>query len=264
MRIIDCILALSLASAAHAGLLSIAFERHAGTTEVAATGSFEVPLVMDISLDDGTGVPAAAAQAEAQQVYEEPEQDAEEIYSTAPANTPAPLISNEEMKPIPQEPVVQTPAPQQPTAETTSSIERVTTPPKSQAKKTDATPRKQKAQPSKPSKSSTGGTSKRRAGAPGKGAVRSYAAKLRRWVERHKRYPGEARRKRLQGAVRLWVKINRDGTVLASRVTRKSGIVQLDNVTAGLARRASPFPQIPPEFGRTTYTFSVTLRYSLN
>ena len=258
MRVIDYILALTLAGAAHAGVLSLAVSERMGTTQYAAEGSFEVPLIMDISLDEGEGVPAAAAEAQAE-AYEETPQ-------TPPVKNLAPEISKQdkqEMKPVPQEPVVQTPVSRQPAIETTASIQQITAPPKPQTKKSDVTPPKQKAKPSRPSIPSTGGKSKRRAGSPSKGAVKSYALKLRRWVERHKQYPGEARRKRQQGKVRLWVKINRNGAVLASRVTRKSGIAQLDKATAGLARRASPFPRIPPDFGRATYTFSVTLRYSL-
>lgn len=149
-------------------------------------------------------------------------------------------------------------------AETDPSVERLL---RFKPRKKPPPPKHRPASPTKtkrtPSKPSATGTTKRHTGAPDPGVLKNYSATLRRWVARHKQYPNAARRKKLQGAVRLWIRINRNGVVIASRVTRASGVALLDKATESLPRRASPFPPIPSGVKRDTFSFSVTLRYSI-
>jgi len=92
-------------------------------------------------------------------------------------------------------------------------------------------------------------------------AKASYAKKLLRHVERRKRYPRAAAGKRISGATRLAITINRSGSLVGARVTGSSGHRVLDDAAVATARRAAPFPRPPQGVGGSTISFSVTLRF---
>lgn len=231
MRLGDWTAAFLVAGAAHAALLGLVSIDDPGTSDLVSPGSFDQPAVLSISLDDGAGLPA-----------EDVSPDSPHI-GLPDAAEPAELTTASQLTAPPVLPREKPAANKQPEAK-----------PKRKAG------RKRSSRPSAQASSN----SKRRAGAPAQGSVRAYSLKLRRWIERHKRYPREARRKRLEGTVRLWIKIDRNGAVLASRITKGSGMAVLDSATAKLPRRASPFPPIPRDVGKSSFSFSVNLRYALN
>jgi len=231
MRLGDWTAAFLIAGAAHAALLGLVEIDDPGTSDLASPGSFDQPAVLSISLDEGAGLPAEDVSPDS-------------TYNGMPdAGQPAELTTSPQMSTPPVLP-----------REKPAANVRLEAKPKREAG------RKRSSRPS----GQVSSNSRHRAGAPAQGSVRAYSLKLRRWIERHKRYPREARRKRLEGTVRLWIRIDRNGAVLASRVTRGSGMAVLDNATAKLPRRASPFPPIPREVGKSTFSFSVNLRYALN
>lgn len=67
------------------------------------------------------------------------------------------------------------------------------------------------------------------------------------WVESigNQNYPEEARRKRIFGAVRLAVTINRDGSVAGVEILHSSGQRVLDQAAVRIVRLAMPFAPIP-------------------
>lgn len=78
---------------------------------------------------------------------------------------------------------------------------------------------------------------------PTRAAIASWQRLLLAQLERHKRYPSQARGK--VGEARLEFTIDRDGNVLTSRVVHSSGSEALDAAALTLIKSAAPMP-IPP------------------
>ena len=66
-------------------------------------------------------------------------------------------------------------------------------------------------------------------------------------LERHKRYPSRARRRRQEGVVSVRLTLNRNGYVLERRIAVSSGVSALDAEALALIDRAQPLPPPPPE-----------------
>jgi protein TonB len=105
-----------------------------------------------------------------------------------------------------------------------------------------------------------GGTSGKADG--GKSKDRYYA-ELAAWLERHKRYPSQARKMGQEGIVRVRFVIDRTGKVLSHRIESSSGHTALDNAASELLRRASPMPAIPASMGQSRLEIVVPIAYRL-
>ena len=83
--------------------------------------------------------------------------------------------------------------------------------------------------------------------AMGGGAVgrpsNDYMHRLRYWLGRHKTYPEEARRRRMQGVAHLYFRVTRDGRVLEHSIRKSSGFPLLDGEAEAMLRRAQPLPK---------------------
>lgn len=79
----------------------------------------------------------------------------------------------------------------------------------------------------------------------------------------HRRYPGEARKQRLQGVVAVRFTLDGAGHVLSMSVARSSGYAALDQAALDVLTLADPLPAIPPEFGKDRLTVTVPIEYSL-
>ena len=79
------------------------------------------------------------------------------------------------------------------------------------------------------------------------GAQADYAATLLAWLERHKKYPRRAQRRRQEGVVLLYIEIDRSGQILNHRVQRSSGFRALDDATIDMLKRAKPLPPLPDD-----------------
>lgn len=80
-------------------------------------------------------------------------------------------------------------------------------------------------------------------GSPGERA--DYLARLQLWLERHKKYPRKAERRRQEGTAKLFFIMSRDGTVLDFRIEESSGHRLLDREVEAMIRRAQPLPVMP-------------------
>ena len=78
------------------------------------------------------------------------------------------------------------------------------------------------------------------------GAIR-WQSVLLGHLERHKRYPSRAKRRRQEGVVSVRLTLARDGYVLARRIAVSSGVSALDAEALALIDRAQPLPPPPPE-----------------
>jgi protein TonB len=90
-----------------------------------------------------------------------------------------------------------------------------------------------------------------------------YYAQLAAWLERHKRYPSQARKLRQEGIVRVRFVIDRNGKVISHRIEASSGHTALDRAASELLRRASPMPAIPASMGRSRLEIVVPIAYRL-
>jgi protein TonB len=74
----------------------------------------------------------------------------------------------------------------------------------------------------------------------------SWKSKLMARLERAKRYPAGAERRREEGVVYVSFKLDSGGRVLSAQIARSSGYAELDQEVLALVKRASPLPPPPP------------------
>ena len=93
------------------------------------------------------------------------------------------------------------------------------------------------------------------------GQKEAYGRKVNGHVQRFRRYPEEAARQRITGAVRVSISISGSGGLAAASVQASSGYPMLDKEALATVRRAAPYPK-PPEGIGGSARFSLTLRFS--
>jgi protein TonB len=94
---------------------------------------------------------------------------------------------------------------------------------------------------------------------PTSAVVASWQRLLVGQLERHKRYPPQARGK--VGEAQLAFSIDRTGHVVGSRIVRSSGSDALDREALALLQRAAPFPPPPAGLPDGGLSFVVPIRY---
>ena len=57
-------------------------------------------------------------------------------------------------------------------------------------------------------------------------------------------------------SVRVRLTIGSDGSLTSLSVARSAGIPELDHAVVAGVRRASPFPPLPSEWGKPSWTFT--------
>jgi len=95
------------------------------------------------------------------------------------------------------------------------------------------------------------------------GAHQDYIARLRAWIERHKRYPRRARLLRREGTVVLHLVLGRDGSVRASAIKESSGHRLLDRAVRDLVEDASPFPAFPDTLPQDQLSLNIPIVFAL-
>jgi protein TonB len=91
-----------------------------------------------------------------------------------------------------------------------------------------------------------------------------YEDALAAWLARHKDYPMIARRRGIEGTVRLRVKVDRGGNVLSSQVVSGSGSAILDQASLRMVDRADPFPSMPKDYPGDSFQFVIPVDFELN
>lgn len=89
------------------------------------------------------------------------------------------------------------------------------------------------------------GTTRGKIDGSGSGAseeLKNYQTTLQAWLEKHKRYPKKALRKRIEGQGTLYFKLDRIGNVVTFELRKKTGSRILDREIEAMLRRASPMP----------------------
>ncbi|PDS75415.1 TonB family protein [Rhizobium sp. L43] len=104
----------------------------------------------------------------------------------------------------------------------------------------------------------TDGTSTTTGGTDGMGsaAVANYPGKIQKRIRRAVRVPDEYKNKSGGMTVGIRLTINGTGRVASVSVARSSGIAELDKAVLDGVRRAAPFPPLPSEWGKPSWTFT--------
>ena len=92
-------------------------------------------------------------------------------------------------------------------------------------------------------------------------AAQTWQGRLLAHLERRKRYPAEARARRLQGVAHVRFTIDRQGRVLSAAVERSSGHAALDREALALLQRAQPLPAPPAETLGERITLTVPVEF---
>lgn len=79
------------------------------------------------------------------------------------------------------------------------------------------------------------------------GESNRWEARLMSHIAQFRRYPEAARKKREQGVVYLWFRMDRNGNVLSARVDKSSGSPVLDQEALATLNRAQPLPRVPAD-----------------
>jgi protein TonB len=92
---------------------------------------------------------------------------------------------------------------------------------------------------------------------------RRYLQRLMAQLAKHKTYPPELKKQRLDGTVQVGFRIAADGTISQVRVVTSSGHRLLDDAAMAMVRNASPVPAIPSSLQRQAMTLVVPVSYTL-
>jgi periplasmic protein TonB len=91
----------------------------------------------------------------------------------------------------------------------------------------------------------------------------SWQRALIRHLNRFKRYPESARVRGVQGVVSIEFTIDREGRVVASRVTQSSGSSALDAEALATLRRANPLPAPPVQAADATFDLALPIHFRI-
>lgn len=90
----------------------------------------------------------------------------------------------------------------------------------------------------------------------GSAAVANYPGKVQSKIRRSVRVPSAFRREKASLSVRVRLTIGSSGQLSSVAVARSSGVGELDQAVVDGVRRAAPFPPLPPEWGKPSWTFT--------
>ncbi|NVJ92754.1 MAG: energy transducer TonB [Methylocystaceae bacterium] len=90
-----------------------------------------------------------------------------------------------------------------------------------------------------------------------------YVTTLRRWLEKHKTYPKNARRRRQEGVVILAFSVTRNGSVPEFQIQKGSGYKALDEETIQVLKRAQPFPKFPKDMEGNILKIALPIQFAL-
>lgn len=82
-------------------------------------------------------------------------------------------------------------------------------------------------------------------------------------LERHKKYPRLARKRRAEGTAYLRFRMHRSGQVLSFTLARSAGHDSLDEEVLAMIKRAEPLPALPPEVTESEVEIVVPVQFML-
>jgi protein TonB len=91
----------------------------------------------------------------------------------------------------------------------------------------------------------------------------SWQKSLHLHLSRHKRYPGEARSKRVEGVVTVGFTMDRSGKVTSAYIIKGSGSAMLDAEALSVLERASPLPAPPDDYPTEALSMSLPIKFNI-
>lgn len=92
--------------------------------------------------------------------------------------------------------------------------------------------------------------------------IDAWQRKLFVHIVRYKRYPDQARAKRLKGETLVAFSLDNQGKVSNLKVVRASGSQLLDLAAISVIERASPLPAPPPQLAAQALEFAIPIRFA--
>lgn len=97
----------------------------------------------------------------------------------------------------------------------------------------------------------------------GSASLSSYQAKLAARLRSFRSFPAAAEKQGITGTAVVTFTVNASGTVTSAKLGRSSGHAILDSAAVAMVHRASPFPPIPANIGRSSITVSAPVRFDM-
>lgn len=94
-------------------------------------------------------------------------------------------------------------------------------------------------------------------------ATLSWQKSVTLHLNKHKKYPGDARKRGEEGVASITFTIDRSGQVISSHLDKSSGSELLDREAIEVLTRASPFPPPPMDVTNHTFRFSVPIQFHI-
>jgi protein TonB len=82
-------------------------------------------------------------------------------------------------------------------------------------------------------------------------------------LNKHKRYPSEARDHKEEGVAVVWFSIDRSGKVITGKLQKSCGHSMLDKEAVAVLSRASPFPRPPSDLTNLEFNFALPIRFQI-
>lgn len=90
-----------------------------------------------------------------------------------------------------------------------------------------------------------------------------YQDRVRQRIEKYRRYPDKARKRKMEGVVRVMFTVLADGRITYAGITGSSGYRTLDGEALATVKKASPLPPVPAELELEKVTMEVPIVFSL-
>lgn len=95
--------------------------------------------------------------------------------------------------------------------------------------------------------------------------VSRYEQLLSGWIEQHRRMPDEALHKGMSGRALVYIRIDRGGNILFSRLEKRTGESILDKAVMDMIRRANPVPPVPTDYPPgDQLAFRIPVNFTIN
>lgn len=94
-------------------------------------------------------------------------------------------------------------------------------------------------------------------------ATMSWQKSVALHLNKHKKYPQDARKRGHEGVANVSFSIDRSGKVISVHLDQSSGSALLDQEAIEVLSRASPFPQPPPDVTDVTINFALPIQFRI-
>ncbi len=92
---------------------------------------------------------------------------------------------------------------------------------------------------------------------------KNYQRIIRQKIEKKKRYPRNAKRRRDEGIVKVAFTISKNGTLSKLRIHQSSGVQSLDKAALSAVKKVGRFPPIPPALNKNFINYIIPIAYRL-